>query len=268
MKITKELIKLELKDDGKILVSAIELHNFLEIKTRYDKWFLRLVKKYDFVENEDYIVVGQKRPSNEIKGFTEYTEHFVTIDVAKEIAMVTNNDNGRKARKYFIEAEKELRKIKEENKQELPLKEKLLLDIINSNDDVSRAIAINNYQTQYVKPLEYDNKKKQELIDGISGSVQGKTQRRLINDIIRRKGIDKIKERWNLLYEFYEQNKGINLSLQVENYNQRQTKKKDYVNKIQYIENVINDMNGLYLMAVKLFESDYKEQLKEKIELM
>lgn len=251
------MIKLELKEDGRILVSAIELHNFLEIKTRYDKWFLRLIEKYDFVENEDYIVVGQKRPSNEIKGFTEYTEHFVTIDVAKEIAMVTNNDNGRKARKYFIEAEKELRKIKEENKQELPLKEKLLLDIMNSNDDISRAIVINNYQNQYVKPLESDNKNKQELIE-----------RRLINDIIRRKGIDKIKERGNLLYEFYEQNKGINLSLQVENYNQRQIKKKDCVNKIQYIENIINDMNGLYIMAVKLFESDYKEQLKEKIELM
>ena len=99
-----ELIKIEVKD-GQQLVSGRELHKFLEVGTRYDTWINRIIEKYNFIENEDFIVVAQKRASNEIKGYTEFDDHLFTIPVAKEISMVTNNEKGKQARQYFIKCE-------------------------------------------------------------------------------------------------------------------------------------------------------------------
>ena len=99
-----ELIKIEVKD-GQQLVSGRELHKFLEVGTRYDTWINRIIEKYNFIENKDFIVVAQKRASNEIKGYTEFDDHFMTIAMAKEIAMVANTEKGKEARVYFIKCE-------------------------------------------------------------------------------------------------------------------------------------------------------------------
>lgn len=99
-----ELIKIEVKD-GQQLVSGRELHKFLEVGTRYDTWINRIIEKYNFIENKDFIVVAQKRASNEIKGYTEFDDHLFTISVAKEISMVANTEKGKLARQYFIKCE-------------------------------------------------------------------------------------------------------------------------------------------------------------------
>ena len=99
-----ELIKIEVKD-GQQLASGRELHKFLEIGTRYDTWINRIIEKYNFIENKDFIVVAQKRASNEIKGYTEFDDHLMTIAMAKEIAMVANTEKGKQARIYFIKCE-------------------------------------------------------------------------------------------------------------------------------------------------------------------
>lgn len=100
----EELIKIEVKD-GQQLVSGRELHKFLEVGTRYDTWINRIIEKYNFIENKDFIVVAQKRASNEIKGYTEFDDHLFTIPVAKEISMVANTEKGKQARQYFIRCE-------------------------------------------------------------------------------------------------------------------------------------------------------------------
>ena len=99
-----ELIKIEVKE-GQQLASGRELHKFLEIGTRYDTWINRIIEKYNFIENKDFIVVAQKRASNEIKGYTEFDDHLMTIAMAKEIAMVANTEKGKQARIYFIKCE-------------------------------------------------------------------------------------------------------------------------------------------------------------------
>lgn len=55
-----ELIKIEVKD-GQQLVSGRELHKFLEVGTRYDTWINRIIEKYNFIENKNFIVVAQKK---------------------------------------------------------------------------------------------------------------------------------------------------------------------------------------------------------------
>jgi anti-repressor protein len=98
------LIKIEVRNEQQ-LVSGRELHKFLEVGTRYDTWINRIIEKYNFIENKDFIVVAQKRASNEIKGYTEFDDHLMTIAIAKEIAMVSNTEKGKEARIYFIKCE-------------------------------------------------------------------------------------------------------------------------------------------------------------------
>ena len=99
-----ELIKIEVRN-GQQLASGRELHKFLEVGTRYDTWINRIIEKYNFIENKDFIVVAQKRASNEIKGYTEFDDHLMTLNMAKEIAMVSNTEKGKQARIYFIKCE-------------------------------------------------------------------------------------------------------------------------------------------------------------------
>lgn len=152
--------------------------------------------------------------------------------------------------------------------QQISKQDKMLLKIINSNSKEELASNITEYQLEYVKPLEYENERKQQLINGMTDHIKGKSQRQMINEIIRRKGINEIKERWDILYNYYEKEKHINLSERIENYNSKQPKKKDNVNKIEYIENVICDMQTLYELAVKIFETDFASNLIEQARII
>ncbi|MCO6528725.1 MAG: antA/AntB antirepressor family protein [Lactobacillus sp.] len=101
----QELIKTTVDENGKIAVSGRELYKFLEIETQYTKWFSRMCE-YGFSENIDYLAISQKRltaQGNE----TTFTDHIMTIDMAKEISMIQRNDKGKQARQYFIQVEKQ-----------------------------------------------------------------------------------------------------------------------------------------------------------------
>lgn len=73
-------------DNERITLSARELHEYLGIGTQYTKWFDRMCE-YGFTENTDYQAISQKRltaQGNE----TTYSDHQITLDMAKEIAMI------------------------------------------------------------------------------------------------------------------------------------------------------------------------------------
>jgi anti-repressor protein len=87
-------------------VSGRELHQFLEVKTRYVDWFKRM-KEYGFSEGIDFILVTQKRETNNPKNpFTEYEDHELTIQMAKELCMIQRTVKGKMARQYFLSVEK------------------------------------------------------------------------------------------------------------------------------------------------------------------
>lgn len=102
-----ELIKIS-DHDGKKAVSARELHTFLESKQQFTNWINNRIKKYGFIENQDYIVFNSfiKNP----EGGRPLDEYVLTLDCAKELSMVEGNAKGKEARKYFIECEKQLKK--------------------------------------------------------------------------------------------------------------------------------------------------------------
>lgn len=55
-----ELIKTFKQNDGSVAVDGRDLHNFLEVKERYNDWF-RDMQKYGFTENVDFISFTGKR---------------------------------------------------------------------------------------------------------------------------------------------------------------------------------------------------------------
>jgi len=85
-----------------------KLHEFLGVGRDYSNWIKARIKQYSFEENEDYIVCSPKRASKGSGGHN-LLDHHITLDMAKELAMVERNEKGREARRYFIGCEKQLK---------------------------------------------------------------------------------------------------------------------------------------------------------------
>ena len=97
----KDLIKITTNDKGQQLVSARELHEFLEVKKDFTDWFKYRVAQYGFEENLDFTtILGKSTGGRPSKDFA------IKIEMAKELSMVENSEKGKEARKYFIECEK------------------------------------------------------------------------------------------------------------------------------------------------------------------
>ncbi|EGT4048412.1 oxidoreductase [Clostridioides difficile] len=99
------LIKVEVNEKQEQILSARDLHEFLEVGSRYNDWFNRMIG-YGFVENEDFISITQKKVTAQ-GNETEYIDHIIKLDMAKEIAMIQRNEKGKQARKYFLQIEKD-----------------------------------------------------------------------------------------------------------------------------------------------------------------
>lgn len=99
-----EMFNIREKENGQILISGRELHEALEIKTPYKKWFERM-SDYGFEENIDYLVTDIF-VHNPLGGRQNQIDHALTLDTAKEIAMIQRSEKGKQARQYFIQVEK------------------------------------------------------------------------------------------------------------------------------------------------------------------
>lgn len=99
-----ELLKINYEAD-RITLSARDLHEFLEVKSHYKDWIKRMVE-YGFEENVDYRAIAQKRATAQ-GNETTYVDHEISLDMAKEVAMIQRNAKGKQARQYFIQVEKE-----------------------------------------------------------------------------------------------------------------------------------------------------------------
>jgi len=86
-------------------VNARDLHNFLEVKTKFTDWIKRAIYKYDFEDNIDFSKLSNANPG----GGIARVDYIVTLGMAKELSMLENNKKGKQARKYFIECEKKSR---------------------------------------------------------------------------------------------------------------------------------------------------------------
>lgn len=112
-------------------VNARELHIFLECKIRFNDWIKKRIADYWFQEGIDFVRMelqagmkmsesggafggidsAQKNVAVESMGYSGFgqqgrIEYAITLDMAKELAMVERNEKGKQARQYFIACER------------------------------------------------------------------------------------------------------------------------------------------------------------------
>lgn len=88
----------------KLTLSARDLYKELNIAGRFSRWFEQM-SEYGFEENVDFTSVQNCTVVN--NGATrELQDYQITLDMAKEIAMLQRNEKGKEIRRKLIELEK------------------------------------------------------------------------------------------------------------------------------------------------------------------
>lgn len=93
-------IKITTKEQGLSVVSARELHRFLEVETPLTMWMPRMLV-YGFEEGKNFVIFLL-----ESTGGRTSREYSITMDCAKEISMIQRSDKDKQARECFIACEK------------------------------------------------------------------------------------------------------------------------------------------------------------------
>jgi phage anti-repressor protein len=83
-------------------VNARDLHCYLEVGSAFKDWIVRRIADYGFSEGSDFCSF-----LSESQGGRPSKEYAISLDMAKELAMVERNEKGKLARKYFIECERQ-----------------------------------------------------------------------------------------------------------------------------------------------------------------
>lgn len=99
----EEIIKINYESEQPT-VSARELYEGLEIKTKFTMWFERMAE-YGFSENADYKTCFPNLGS-ENHGGQNMVDYEISIDMAKQICMIQRTDKGKQYRQYFLDLEK------------------------------------------------------------------------------------------------------------------------------------------------------------------
>ena len=97
----EELIKINY-DTEQPTVSARDLHEGLEIGTRFNDWFPRMVE-YGFQEGKDFY---SKMSKTSESGGRPSVDYEITVDMAKQICMIQRSEKGRQYRQYLLDLEK------------------------------------------------------------------------------------------------------------------------------------------------------------------
>ncbi|HED1089880.1 TPA: antA/AntB antirepressor family protein [Campylobacter coli] len=138
------------------------LFYFLEIDTKFADWINRRISHYSFIENQDYII------KEVFTGRRPRKEYYVTLDMAKELCMVENNEKGRQARRYFIECEKRLKNLEQEKMQKLAFRQSLgyKSQLKQQKEHYENKIKALKYDLEHKKELSFKRKlSKEELLE-------------------------------------------------------------------------------------------------------
>ncbi len=238
---SSELIHIS-EENGKRAVNARELHAFLGSKTRFNDWIKDRIKKYEFIEDQDF----ESFTENSVKpnGGRPTTEYAISVDMAKELSMVENNDRGKQARRYFIECEKRLREGNIPSYQiEDPVKR--AKKWIEERKQLQLAQQENT-------ALQQDNTHKTLVIESLVKDVSLADMRQRISEIVRKNGVAGIKDSFHRLYTEFNQKYHINVFTRMNNAAFKG-------NAMDYIEKELDMMPQLYDLACKLFENSYND---------
>lgn len=98
-----------ISQDDQLLINAQHLHSALKSSSHYRQWIHYRINEYQFQEGVDYFV----EKSYKIGIGRKKLDYHLTLDMAKELAMLERNETGRQIRRYFIAAERKARGVKQ-----------------------------------------------------------------------------------------------------------------------------------------------------------
>lgn len=98
-----ELIKINYETEQPT-VSARDLHEGLDVGTKFATWFPRMAE-YGFTENVDYRICYPNLGS-ESHGGQNMVDYEISVDMAKQICMIQRSEKGKQYRQYFLDLEK------------------------------------------------------------------------------------------------------------------------------------------------------------------
>lgn len=95
---------MQINGDTVETVNARALHTFLENGDHFTTWMKDRISQYGFVEGTDFTTYSEntEKPRNGRPAI----EYALTLDMAKELAMVERNEKGKEARAYFLDCER------------------------------------------------------------------------------------------------------------------------------------------------------------------
>lgn len=227
-----ELINIYENENNERIVDGKELHEFLEVGTRYNDWIVRKLDKYSFEECLDFYSVLSKSG-----GGRPATEYYLKIDTAKEIAMVENNEKGRQARKYFIEVEKRFNQ--QNNLRPMALEDILIQSLIQTKEMRLKQ----EEQERKLNLLELQQTQHQnkvvEMTEFISKAPDFKIVEQNINTYARRSGLHQSHIR-SMVYKKIEELQGIDINSRVKNAKKKIQTERAVNGKKPYSESTLN----------------------------
>lgn len=151
----KEIIPVQVRNDRQ-LVSARELHKALDYKSRFSRWVEQNFTQFD--EGIDFMGVQSCTPYNKLHPDKLQTiqDYLLTIDMAKELCMMSYTEKGKEVRKYFIQVEKRFNEIKA---MSIPKPDSYMIE-----DPIKRAERWIE-EAKERQELEHKNEKLQDKID-------------------------------------------------------------------------------------------------------
>ena len=129
----KEIIKINQNEQGETRVSARELHKELGVKKRFSAWFEQYREMY--VEGTDFtsVLSGTVVNNGAVKPLQDYS---LTVDMAKNVAMMSKTEKSQQIRDYFIQVEDRYKKLANDPSYQMALGLKASQQLLEHKDKI------------------------------------------------------------------------------------------------------------------------------------
>ena len=92
------LVQNTVNGENQTTINARDLYHALEVQTKFTMWIERRIESMGFIEEQDYFPKVGNGKTLGFSRFTERKDYFLTLDMAKHIALMENNAKGREIR--------------------------------------------------------------------------------------------------------------------------------------------------------------------------
>ena len=255
----KQLEKLNHKDGYITSLELLEQINFFRLqdgnKTELQHKTLLEIIRDEFNEEirEQKILLSFYTKETGNGTIRSYPMYILTYDQGKQVLM----RESKFVRKSVIKYIQALEEKTKNNFNELDI---LYARLHKTSDHLELKEITERILFLETEPLKEEIIHQKKVITGLTKGIGEKDKRTIINQVVRRGGVQATGERWNALYYEFGKVERCNLKTRVQNYIKKTGKK---ISRIDYIEKELKKIDKLFNIACKLFESDIDEIIEQ-----